>query len=409
MTFRTALSGLNAAQADLNVTANNIANSSTTGFKRSRAEFAELFAVSPQGVATLATGNGVRVSDVSQQFAQGSIDFTDSNLDLALSGPGFFTVSDGGALAYTRAGAFKTDAAGYVVNAQGQRLQVYPPIDGGGFNTGSLTDLRMVTSESAPNATSMVEMLMNLPSDATPPANPAFDPADPTTFNRATSLTVYDSLGAAHTGTVYFLKGAAAGDWTSRLFIDGTEVGTPPATANMHFDATGAMTMPANGQIPFLPPYTPATGALPLSLTFDFSGATQYGSTFSVNNITQDGYTTGRLIGMDIDKTGTVQARFTNGRSITLGQVALSAFANPNGLQPLADTTWAETFSSGQALRGQAGNSGFGLVQSGALEASNVDITTQLVNMITAQRAFQANAQMISTSDEITQTIINIR
>ena len=409
MTFRTALSGLNAAQSDLNVTANNIANSSTTGFKRSRAEFAELFAVSPQGVATLATGDGVRVSDVSQQFAQGSIDFTDSNLDLALSGPGFFTVSDGGALAYTRAGAFKTDAAGYVVNAQGQRLQVYPPIDGGGFNTGSLADLRMVTSESAPNATSMVEMLMNLPSDATPPANPTFDPSDPTSFNRATSLTVYDSLGAAHTGTVYFLKGAAAGDWTSRLFIDGTEVGTPPATPNMHFDATGAMTTPANGQIPFLPPYTPATGALPLSLTFDFSGATQYGSTFSVNNITQDGYTTGRLIGMDIDKTGTVQARFTNGRSITLGQVALSAFANPNGLQPLADTTWAETFGSGQALRGQAGNSGFGLVQSGALEASNVDITTQLVNMITAQRAFQANAQMISTSDEITQTIINIR
>jgi len=409
MTFRTALSGLNAAQTDLSVTANNIANSSTTGFKRSRAEFAELFAVSPQGVASLATGSGVRVSDVSQQFAQGSIDFTDSNLDLALSGPGFFTVSDGGALAYTRAGAFKTDAEGYVTNAQGQRLQVYPPIDGGGFNTGSLTDLRLVTSESAPSATSMVEMLMNLPSDATPPTNPTFDPTDPNSFNRATSLTVYDSLGAAHTGTVYFLKGAAAGDWTARLFVDGTEVGTPPAAPNLHFDNTGAMTTPANGQISFLPPYTPATGAQPLSLTFDFSGATQYGSTFSVNNITQDGYTTGRLIGMDIDKTGTVQARFTNGRSITLGQVALSAFANPNGLQQLADTTWAETFTSGQALRGQAGNSGFGLVQSGALEASNVDITTQLVNMITAQRNFQANAQMISTADQITQTIINIR
>jgi flagellar hook protein FlgE len=409
MTFRTALSGLNAAQTDLSVTANNIANSSTTGFKRSRAEFAELFAVSPQGVASLATGSGVRVSDVSQQFAQGSIDFTDSNLDLALSGPGFFTVSDGGALAYTRAGAFKTDAEGYVTNAQGQRLQVYPPIDGGGFNTGSLTDLRLVTSESAPAATSMVEMLMNLPSDASVPTNPTFDPTDPNSFNRATSLTVYDSLGAAHTGTVYFLKGAAAGDWTARLFVDGTEVGTPPATANLHFDNTGTMTSPANGQIAFLPPYTPATGAQPLSLTFDFSGATQYGSTFSVNNITQDGYTTGRLIGMDIDKTGTVQARFTNGRSITLGQVALSAFSNPNGLQQLADTTWAETFTSGQALRGQAGNSGFGLVQSGALEASNVDITTQLVNMITAQRNFQANAQMISTSDQITQTIINIR
>lgn len=405
MTFRLALSGLNAAQSDLSVTANNIANSSTTGFKRSRAEFSELFAVSPQGVATLAAGNGVRVSDISQQFGQGNIDFTDNNLDLAISGPGFFTLSDSGSLAYTRAGAFKTDAAGYVVNSQGQRLQVYPPITGGGFNTGSLADLRMITSESAPSATSNVEMLMNLPSDATVPANATFDPADPTSFNRATSLTVYDSLGAAHTGTMYFIKTANPGEWASRFYIDGTAVGGPQ---NLAFDNLGAMTTPVSGQIAF-PAYTPATGAAPMNVTLDFSGATQYGSTFSVSNITQDGYTTGRLIGMDIDKTGVVQARFTNGRSIQLGQVALSTFSNPNGLQQLADTSWAETFSSGQALRGQAGNSGVGLIQSGALEASNVDITTQLVNMITAQRNFQANAQMISTSDSITQTIINIR
>jgi flagellar hook protein FlgE len=405
MTFRLALSGLNAAQADLGVTANNIANSSTNGFKRSRAEFSELFAVSPQGVSSLAAGNGVRVADISQQFSQGSIDFTDNNLDLAISGPGFFTLSDGGAQAYTRAGSFKTDSSGYVVNAQGQRLQVYPPIVGGGFNTGSMADLRLVTSESAPAATSNVEMLMNLPSDAAVPVNGTFDPADPTSFNRATSLTVYDSLGAAHTGTMYFVKQAAAGNWDARLYIDGTAVGGAQPLA---FDNVGQMVTPATGQIAF-PAYTPATGAANMAVTFDFNGATQYGSTFSVSNITQDGYTTGRLIGMDIDKSGVVQARFTNGRSIMLGQVALSNFANSNGLQQLADTNWAETFTSGQALRGQAGNSGFGMIQSGALEASNVDITTQLVNMITAQRNFQANAQMISTSDQITQTIINIR
>jgi len=405
MTFRLALSGLNAAQADLGVTANNIANSSTNGFKRSRAEFSELFAVSPQGVSSLAAGNGVRVADISQQFSQGSIDFTDNNLDLAISGPGFFTLSDGGAQAYTRAGSFKTDSSGYVVNAQGQRLQVYPPIVGGGFNTGSMADLRLVTSESAPAATSNVEMLMNLPSDATVPVNGTFDPADPTSFNRATSLTVYDSLGAAHTGTMYFVKQPAAGTWNARLYIDGTAVGGAQPLA---FDNVGQMVTPATGQIAF-PAYTPATGAANMAVTFDFNGATQYGSTFSVSNITQDGYTTGRLIGMDIDKSGVVQARFTNGRSIMLGQVALSNFANSNGLQQLADTNWAETFASGQALRGQAGNSGFGMIQSGALEASNVDITTQLVNMITAQRNFQANAQMISTADQITQTIINIR
>jgi flagellar hook protein FlgE len=405
MTFRLALSGLNAASADLGVTANNIANSSTNGFKRSRAEFSELFAVSPQGVATLAAGNGVRVSDISQQFGQGSVDFTDNNLDLAISGSGFFTLSDGGALAYTRAGAFKTDASGYVVNSQDQRLQVYPPLSNGGFNTGALTDLRLVTSESQPAATTSVEMLMNLPSDATVPTNATFDPADPTSFNRATSLTVYDSLGAAHTASTYFVKTATAGAWNARLYIDGTAVGGPQAVA---FNNLGTLTTPAGGKIAF-PAYTPATGAAAMNVTFDFSGATQYGSTFSVNSVVQDGFTTGRLIGMDIDKSGIVQARFTNGRSTILGQVALSNFANAGGLQPLADTNWAETFASGQALRGQAGNSGYGLIQSGALEASNVDITQQLVNMITAQRNFQANAQMISTADSITQTIINIR
>ncbi len=405
MTFRIALSGLNAASADLGVTANNIANSATTGFKQSRTEFSELFAVSPQGVATLTSGNGVRVSDISQQFSQGNIAFTDNNLDLALSGPGFFTLSDGGAMAYTRAGAFKTNDDGYVVNAQAQRLQVYPPLAGGGFNTGALADLRLVSAESAPAATTNVEMLMNLPANAAVPANATFDPADPTSYNRATSLTVYDSLGAAHTSTMYFVKGAAAGAWDARMYLDGTAVGgAQPLT----FSNTGQLTAPATGAVAF-PAYTPATGAADMNVTFDFTGATQYGQNFSVNNITQDGYTTGRLIGMDIDKSGIVQARFTNGRSLTMGQVALSNFANAGGLQPLADTSWAETFASGQALRGQAGNSGFGLVQSGALESSNVDITTQLVNMITAQRNFQANAQMISTADSITQTIINIR
>src|SRR5690606_24657852 len=196
MPFRLAPSGLNAASADLNLTANNIANSSTTGFKGSRAEFAELFAVSPQGVATLATGNGVRVSDVAQQFSQGNIDFTDNNLDLAISGTGFFTVSDNGSYAYTRAGAFRTDATGYVVNAQGQRLQVFPPVTGGGFNTGSLADLRLVTTESAPAATTSIELLATLPADAEPPANATFDPNEPTSFTRATPMTVYDSLGA---------------------------------------------------------------------------------------------------------------------------------------------------------------------------------------------------------------------
>jgi flagellar hook protein FlgE len=405
MTFRLALSGLNAAQADLTVTANNIANTATAGFKGSRAEFAELFSVSPQGVSSNAIGNGVRVSNVAQQFTQGNIDFTDNSLDLALSGQGFFILNDGGALAYTRAGAFQVDSQGFIVNARNQRLQVYPPSTNDQFNTGALTDIQLVTSESAPSATTAVDVVLNLPANATPPTVAVFDPANVNSYNSATSLTTYDSLGAAHTATLYFTKTANVNEWTTQLYVDGNAVGT---AQTLEYDNSGTLIDPAGGTITF-PAYTPATGAADMNMTFDFGQSTQYGGSFNVNAITQDGYTTGRLIGIDIDSTGVVQARFTNGRSLALGQVALANFANPQGLQQLGDTNWAETFGSGQALRGQAGNSGFGLVQSGALESSNVDITEQLVNMITAQRNFQANAQMISTADAITQTIINIR
>ncbi|MCS6947024.1 MAG: flagellar hook protein FlgE [Steroidobacteraceae bacterium] len=405
MAFRLALSGLNAASADLAVTANNIANTGTTGFKSSRAEFAELFSVSATGVSNITIGNGVRVANVAQQFTQGNIDFTDNSLDLAISGQGFFILSDGGALAYTRAGAFKVDREGYVVNSSNQRLQVFPPTPAGGFNTGSLSDLRLVTSESAPAATTTVEMVLNLPANSSPPPIGTFNAADPDSYNQASSMTIYDSLGAAHTASVYFVKTAAPNTWQQYLYIDGNPVGT---AQTLVFSNTGSLITPASGRLTF-PAYTPTTGAAPLTLTYDFGQATQYGGPFTVNAITQDGYTTGRLIGIDTDSTGIVQARFTNGRSQPLGQIALAQFSNPNGLQQLGDTNWAETFTSGQALKGQAGNAGLGLIQSGALEASNVDITEQLVNMITAQRNFQANAQMISTADTITQTIINIR
>jgi flagellar hook protein FlgE len=405
MPFRIALSGLNAAQTDLSVTANNIANTSTNGFKGSRAEFADLFAVSLQGVASNATGNGVRVAAVAQQFAQGNIEFTDSNLDLAVSGSGMFIVSDGGALAYTRAGAYQLDNNGFVVNSQQQRLQAYPPLAGGGFNTGGLGDLRLQTTDSPPAPTTNATYLLNLPANATEPLVSPFDPTNPNTFNQATSLTLFDSLGATHTGTLYFEKTINPNEWSARMFIDGTEVGP---TQTLQYSNSGMLTSPAGGLMPF-DPYAPTTGAAPMNVTVDVRQSTQYGSNFSVNSVTQDGYTTGRLIGIDIDETGIVQARFTNGISQPLGQIAIANFANVQGLPQLGNTQWAETFASGQALRGQAGNSGFGLVQSGALEGANVDVTEQLVNMITAQRNFQANAQMISTADSITQTIINMR
>ncbi|MEJ0039111.1 MAG: flagellar hook protein FlgE [Gammaproteobacteria bacterium] len=410
MPFRLALSGLNAAQSDLTVTANNIANVATTGFKGSRAEFADLFASSQQGVSATAIGNGVKVANVSQQFSQGNIDFTDNSLDLAMSGNGFFVINDNGALSYTRAGSFQVDNNGYVVNSKGQRLQVYPPLANGGFNTGGLSDLSLSTGVSAPQATNKINALLNLPANATPPATGTFDPADTSSFNNATSLTIYDSLGAAHTASMYYVKTATPNAWETHLYVDGTAVTGPGGVTAQPLTYTdaGALVTPTDGHLSW-GPYTPATGAAAINMDFDYRQTSQYGQNFTVNSVTQDGFTTGRLIGIDIDQGGVVEARFTNGRSNPLGQVAVANFANPQGLQQLGDTSWAETFSSGQAVKGEAGNSGYGIIQAGALEASNVDITAQLVNMITAQRDFQANAQMISTADQITQTIINIR
>jgi len=407
MSFGIALSGLNAAQTDLNVTANNMANSSTTGFKQSRSEFAELFAVSPVGVSSTQFGNGVKVAAVAQQFTQGNRNTTNNSLDLAISGQGFFVLSDAGAPAYTRSGAFQVNNEGYVVNSQQQRLQVYPPGISDTFNTSTLSDLRLVTRDSAPSATQRVQTVFNLPSASEPPVTSPFDPADESSYNHARSLTIYDSLGSAHTASMHFVK-TATNEWDLHVSVDGNPLGTQ----HLVYSSTGRLLTPANG-IAAMPVYDAAaglsTGAADLELNFDLSMTSQYGDTFSMTGITQDGFTTGRLIGIDVDAGGVVKARFTNGRSTSLGQVALATFSNPQGLQQLGNTNWAETHASGQPLNGQAGGSGFGLIQSGALEASNVDITAQLVNMITAQRNFQANAQMIQTADQVTQTIINIR
>ena len=405
MPFAIALSGLNAASADLGVTANNVANVNTNGFKMSRAQFAEVFAVGTQSVSSSASGSGVRLSTIAQQFTQGNIDFTDNALDLAIGGEGFFVLSDGGARSYTRAGAFGVDNQGYVVNAQGSRLQAYPYAGSGLFNTGTPQDLQLTTGANPPAATTRASFGINLPANAAVPLNPVFDPTDPSSFNHTTSVTVYDSLGAAHTATVYFIKDAAANTWNTDVQIDGTNVG---GASQIIFNPDGTLNSPPGGLMA-LAPYTPGTGAADITMSLDFVDATQFGDNFGVNSLSQDGFTTGRLTGVSVDAEGIVFARFTNGQSTSLGKLALANFVNPQGLQQLGDTAWGELFQSGDALLGEAGTASFGNIQSGALEASNVDLTAQLVQMITAQRNFQANAQMISTADTVTQTVINIR
>ena len=402
--FSIALSGLTAASTDLDVVSNNIANADTVGFKSSRAEFADVYAAGAVNLNQSSVGEGTRVDATSQQFTQGDITTTSANLDLAISGDGFFTLKDASGTVYSRNGEFSPDKNGNVVNATGQALQVYPPTGNGLFNTGTTTDLNLETAQSAPNATTSGTVILNLPANSTQPAL-AFDPTNPATYNQATSTTVYDSLGNATPATFYFRQTAVPNVWSVAMYVNGTEVGG--AAQNLTFSNTGAVTAPAGGQVNF-GGYTPTDGAAPLALSFNFGQSTQYGADFGVTSIIQDGYSTGQLSTVSIDPNGVVSAVYTNGRSTQLGQLALANFPNPQGLKQLGDTNWAQTFQSGTVVQGTAGTAGFGSIQSGALESSNVDLTTQLVDMITAQRAFQANAQSITTANQLSETVINI-
>ncbi len=405
MSFRISISGMNAASQDLSITSNNIANVNTTGFKQSRAEFGDLFAVSAYGLSNVATGAGSRLQTVAQQFSQGNIDFTGRALDMAISGQGFFTLSNNGATVYSRAGNFGADREGYVVNPAGHRLQVFQPNAAGGFDTGRAGDLQLPTGDAPPAATGNVTVETNLPADSAQPTVAPFDPLDPNSYNHTTSVTVYDSLGATHSQSLYFVKTANPNEWQLHTYVDGNAVGGPQT---VQYSNTGALTSPSPGQIT-LPAYATTNGSAPLNMVLDLGRSTQYGKTFGVLGLTQDGYTTGRLTGIETSAEGVVAARYTNGVVQPLGQVVMTNFVNPQGLQSLGDNVWAETYNSGEPRRGQPSTADFGAIQGGGLEASNVDLTEQLVNMITAQRNFQANAQMIQTQDQITQTVINIR
>jgi flagellar hook protein FlgE len=402
--FSIALSGLTASSSDLDVTANNIANADTVGFKESRAEFADVYASGAVNLNTSVTGEGVRLASTAQQFTQGNISTSSSNLDLAISGDGFFTLQSPQGLVYSRNGQFAEDSNGNVVSSTGQALQVYPPLVNGGFNTGALTDLNLQTAQSAPQATTTGTAILNLPAGATVPTVAPFNPTNSLTYNQSTSTTVYDSLGNAYPATMYFTQTAAPNVWAVNLTVNGTQVG---AAQDLTFSNTGAQTVPAGGGLTFAG-FNPPDGGQAMSMNFNFGQTTQYGGAFGVTSITQNGYATGQLSTVAIDPTGIVSAVYTNGRSTELGQLAMANFPNPQGLKQLGDTNWSQTFTSGNVVQGTASSAGFGSIQSGALESSNVDLTTELVNMITAQRSFDANAQVITTANQESQTVIGI-
>ncbi len=411
MSFNVALSGLRAANQDLSVTGNNIANASTTGFKRSRAEFADVYANSILGTGSRTAGSGVLVSNIAQQFGQGNISITGNSLDLAISGQGFFVLNDRGAPVYTRAGIFGLDKDGFIVGNNNARLQGYRANDTGTqIISGAPTDLRIQTADIAPQASTEVNLTINLDSDSEVPSVAPFTASDPNSYNWSTAATIYDSLGNPHVLTTYYVKNAptAAGTtWDVYATLDG--VASTPATAvgQLDFSTGGGLTSTAPLALTGL--WTAPPGADALSFEINYANTTQFGSEFSVNALTQDGYAPGRLSGINIDDTGVVFARYTNGQALMLGQVALANFANPQGLSPIGNTMWAESFDSGQPVIGAPQTASLGAIQAGALEDSNVDLSDQLVNLIIAQRNYQANAKTIETTNAITQTIINLR
>ncbi len=554
MSFSTALSGLNAATADLNVKSNNIANVNTTGFKQSRAEFGDVFAVSAFGTTSkTATGNGVVLQNVAQQFNQGNLEFTDNSLDLAISGEGFFALAPelgSGEVIYTRAGEFNVNKDGYVVSNEGWFLRTFPVDAAGNIAATSMTatgPIQLPPSVGAPEPTTQLTIATNLPSNADPiatdgtalvegtytaaapvtvtdfstdtasfdvagstivlnadygsvngvlteinnqlPAGYAatldgsnnliftgpdetipvvnnfdgdvdgggavvadfvsgagtagtaaapgqivpIDPTDPESYSFSTSATIFDSLGNEHVLTTYYQKidataddgGTAVGDnqWQSAVFVDGGDVvggtaGTPfelasdirvaftpdgrldsvdPTPLEIAFDADGVggfeWTSGADGQL----------------VNISLAGSTQNSGPFNVGALTVNGFPTGRLTGVDVSDEGLIRATYSNGQAVPIGKIALGNFANPQALNKIGNTAWRETTDSGPVIAGEASTGSFGQVQAGALETSNVDLTKELVGLITAQRNFQANSKAIETNNAITQTIINLR
>jgi len=408
MSFSTAISGVNASTKDLNVISNNIANASTTGFKASKAQFAEVFASSLLGSGAAATGQGVALTEIRADFSQGNIEFTSNALDLAISGNGFFVIqSDDGGREFTRAGAFRVDRAGFLTNAQGNRLQGFQAnIDG--QITGELDDLFIDTTLIEPLASGEVSVIQNLDSRDEVLDTTLFDNGDPLTYSASTSTTVYDSLGNSHVLDLFYVK-TAAGEYDVYTALDGT-LTTPAGSPNgtLEFDSSGQLTAPVGGDVT-IPTIALGNGATDLDLSLNLGQTTQFGTNFAVSSIVQDGYGAGQLIAFEFDETGVAFARFTNGQSRAIGQVALASFRNNNGLQPVGDTAFAETFSSGTPTIGSPGTGGRGAIQSSAVETANVDITKELVSLIIAQRNFSASAQVIQANDQLTQTIINLR
>ena len=397
MSFNIALSGLDATNTELNTISHNIANASTYGFKGGRTEFAAVYNGMQPG--------GVEVASISQNFEKnGSVTGTGRAMDLAINGNGFFVTKDSmGQMLYTRAGVFSTDKNNFVTANNGTKLQGYSVDNNNNLQTGSVGDIKVSTSSLSAKATSSLEFVANFDASATKidQAVYPFNSSDPKSFNSSYTTKVFDSLGNSHTVTQYFTK-TSDNEWQVNVEVDGAP--TTPATAQtVQFNTDGTLASPAGAfNVAF-----PAAGANAMSIDISLSGSTQFGAAFGVSTNNPNGYTSGELAGVRVEDNGMVYATYTNGQSQLQGQVVLADFANTQGLSKVSGTAWTQSFSSGAPIMGVPGTGTLGDLTPGALEGSNVDLTSELVALMTARRNYQANAKTISTNDKLTQALFN--
>lgn len=422
MSFQQGLSGLNAASTNLDVIGNNISNANTPGYKQSQAQFTDIFASSLDGAGSSRTqvGIGARVSTVAQLFNQGNISPTNNPLDIAINGQGFFRMSEGGVISYSRNGQFRLDGNGFLTDSNAANLTGYAADSNGNIVASQPTNLKLSTADIPPKVTSTYNMGFNLDSRETAPAVTTFDANNPKSYTSTTSGTVVDSLGNSHIFSIFFQKTATAGAWNAYATVDGkvsvagvpigVTLGGAPSEA-LTFNNNGVLTSPA---APFnvsvdLATINPAlSAASPLVFSLDLTTATQFGSKFGVDSMSQDGYTSGRLAGFTTSADGLIQGSYSNGQTRSLGQIVLANFVNPQGLNPVGNGRWTETPNSGQPLVGPPKTGTLGALQASAVEDANVDLTSELVKMITAQRMYQANAKSIETQNTVMQTLVSL-
>ncbi|EPC9281600.1 flagellar hook protein FlgE [Citrobacter freundii] len=396
MSYEIAATGLNAVNEQLDGISNNIANSGTVGYKSMTTQFSAMYA----GTQAM----GVSVAGSAQSISTGgSMVSTGNALDLAINDDGFFVMCDSaGNISYTRAGSFVTDKNGYIVNASGDYLQGYPVDDSGTLQTGTVTDIQIKTGNIPAQATDSMTFTANFDaSDETiDRSSVPFDANNSDTYTDSYTTTVYDSLGNEHSVSQYFTK-TADNTWEVQYTFDGeAQTGVPPTA--LTFDPnTGKLTSPTTPQtITFT-----TNEAAPISMTVDYSDCTQYGSDFSVTTNSATGYASATQNGVQVDDDGKVYATYSNGERMLQGQVVLATFPDENGLEAVSGTAWVQTGESGTPLIGTPGSGSCGTLSSGMLESSNVDITNELVNLMTAQRNYQANTKVISTSTQLDQAL----